>query len=302
MEEGALQMSEYSCCIPELIEEVQKMQQDAADQKQIEFLADASDVRDREVLCDRMRLGQILLNLTENAVRFTNPGGCVSVRASQLIGSRREGYGVYEFSIKDNGIGMNCEFQSHLFEPFVRERTSTASGLSGMGLGLAVTKKIVDTMGGTIQVFSEEGHGTAVVVRLELALTPASETEQSSRPKRVLVVEDNELNREIAAEILRERGFSVQTAENGAEAVCMISQSVPGDIDVILMDVQMPVMDGYEAARAIRALENRELADIRIVAMTADDFEDAIRKSAAAGMDGYVAKPFDVDCLLEAIG
>jgi CheY-like chemotaxis protein len=278
------------------------MQQDAADRKQIEFLTDASDIREKKVICDRKRLSQVLLNLTENAIKFTNPGGCISVRASELLGCRRDGYGIYEFSVKDNGIGMNSELQSHLFEPFTRERTSTASGSSGVGLGLAITKKIVDSMNGTIQIFSEEGQGTAVVVRLELPLAPDQSEDPSSGTKSVLIVEDNELNREIAVEMLEEHGFSVQTAENGAEAVSLISQSAPGDIDVILMDVQMPVMDGYEAAQAIRALENQELADIRIIAMTADDFEDAMRKSAAAGMNGYVSKPFDVDRLLAAIG
>jgi CheY-like chemotaxis protein len=197
---------------------------------------------------------------------------------------------------------MNREFQSHLFEPFNRERTSTEGGGAGMGLGLAITKRIVDAMQGTIQVFSEEGQGTAVVVRLELAVESDRDNEKPSGSKSVLVVEDNELNREIAAEMLQEHGFSVQTAENGAAAVDLISQSEPGDIDVILMDVQMPVMDGYEAARAIRSMENRDLADIRIIAMTADDFGDAVRKSAAAGMNGYVAKPVDVDRLLAAIG
>jgi CheY-like chemotaxis protein len=224
---------------------------------------------------------------------------------------------MYTFHVVDDGIGIGEEFQEHIFERFTRERTSTVSGLQGTGLGLSITKDIVDMMGGTIKIASEVGKGTDVEVKLALALQPENGTEKTvdgndnglaeqitekrCARKHILLAEDNPLNREIAVDILEEQGFQVKTAVNGATAVDIIEKSKKGDFDAILMDIQMPVMDGYEATRAIRQLEDSDLADIPIVALSANAFSEDMKKARDAGMNGYVTKPIDINHLVETL-
>jgi CheY-like chemotaxis protein len=250
-------------------------------------------------------------------VKFTGEQGSISVRVVQTPEILVEGYAVYEFHVIDNGIGMSEEFQKHLFEPFSRARTSTVSGLQGTGLGLSITKNIVDLMGGTIAVTSRENEGTEITVKLNLKLQPdsqkadeqaaaceeinAKEEKVNFAGKRILLAEDNELNREIAVDILKEYGFEIKSVENGQEAVSEIAGSEVGCYDAVLMDIQMPVMDGYEATRAIRSLSNRQLAQIPVIAMTANAFAEDKRLSKAAGMDGYVAKPVDIGRLIDTL-
>lgn len=413
--------------------------------KQLELFIDVLDVWDECIICDKLRLNQVLLNLTSNALKYTNPGGIVSIRVIEK-GYTESGRGIYEFHVKDTGIGMSPEFVQTIFEPFTREKTSTVSGIQGTGLGMAITKNIVNMMGGTITVTSEPGvgsefivsfefeiqegdkepkvigsleglrglivdddmntcqsaaamlrqigmrsewctHGKEAVARTEEAIKihdhfqvyiidwlmpdmngieiarrvrkiagndvpiillsaydwtdmeeearEAGITDFISKPmflsdlfeklsracgegtqepvpqtaekkvtgvgKRLLLVEDIELNREIAVEILGQEGFEVDSAENGSVAVDKIEKSQPGYYDAVLMDVQMPIMNGYEAAKAIRALQNPALAAIPIIAMTANAFEEDKKAALEAGMNSHVSKPIDVGALLEAL-
>ena len=413
--------------------------------KQLELYMDAMDVTDEDVYCDKTRLNQILLNLLSNAIKFTPAGGTVSVRVRQLVGKVR-GCGQYEFRIKDNGIGMSQEFAQKIFEPFERERTSTVSRIQGTGLGMAITKNIVDMMGGTIEVQTAQGKGTeftvcvpmraqteqrpvekiteleglkALVVDddfntcdsvtkmlvkvgmraewtlsgkeavlrarqsiemsdayhayiidwrlpdmngievtrqirslhddtpiiiltaydwsdIEVEAKAAGVTAFCAKPmfmfdlretlmsalgqkpadavqgllpeknadfkgKHILLVEDNELNREIAQEILREYGFLVDSAENGAVAVEKVSTAAPGSYDLVLMDVQMPIMDGYTATRKIRALDDPARAKLPILAMTANAFDEDRRNALESGMNGFLSKPIVIDDLVQEL-
>ena len=212
--------------------------------------------------------------------------------------------------IQDSGIGMSREFVDRMFNAFERERTSTDSGLEGTGLGLSITRSIVDLMGGTIEVLTSPGSGTEIIIRLKFRLateeeysameTPALEETDAGEDfsgKRVLLVEDNMINMEIANMILEQMGFQVEQAENGKIAVEMVSASAPGYYDAVLMDIQMPVMDGYEATRAIRALEDPSLSSIPILAMTANAFQEDVQAAKEAGMQAHIAKPVDVGIL-----
>ena len=440
IESGKVKIEEKETSLPEIMHDLKTIVQADISAKQLEFYIDTADVVNEHVLCDKLRLNQILLNLLSNAMKFTMPGGIVSVRIIQK-GTASDGRVSYEFQIKDTGIGMSDEFQRHIFEPFERERTSTVSGIQGTGLGMAITKNIVDMMGGTISVVSQEGKGTTFTVSLQLRtcrgpvrqevipelkglralvadddfnscssvtkmlstigmrpdwttsgkeavlrvklaeeqndeyavfivdwLIPdmngievvrrirgiiveekpiiiltaydwsdieeeareagvtafcskpiflselreilespftaqsaekrVSEEEPSFAGKKIFLVEDNELNQEIAVEILQEAGFVMDVADDGAAAVEKLKAAEPGQYDVVLMDIQMPIMNGYEATKQIRALDSPWLADLPIIAMTANAFEEDKKAALDAGMNGHIAKPIDVPGLL----
>lgn len=443
IESGKVKIEEKEASLPEIMHDLKTIVQADIASKQLEFYIDTVDVVNENVLCDKLRLNQILLNLLSNAMKFTKPGGMVSVRILQK-GNAPEGWASYEFQVKDTGIGMSREFQEQVFEPFERERTSTVSGIQGTGLGMAITKNIVDMMGGTISVASEEGKGTTFTVALQLRtcsgtvrqevipelqglralvvdddfntcssvtqmlsvigmrpdwttsgkeavlrvklaedqndeyaayiidwLMPdmngievvrrirgiigegrpiiiltaydwsdieeearkagvtafcskpiflselrellespfmVSNTEDtifednvSFKGKKILLVEDNELNQEIAVEILQETGFIMDVAEDGIIAVDKIKAAKPGQYDLILMDIQMPIMNGYEATRQIRALDDPVLASIPIIAMTANAFDEDRKTAFDAGMNGHVAKPINIPKLMELL-
>ena len=442
IESGKVKIEEKEASLPEIMHDLKTIVQADVASKQLEFYIDTADVVNEHVMCDKLRLNQVLLNLLSNAMKFTKPGGLVGVRIIQK-GNAPEGWASYEFEIKDSGIGMSKEFLEHVFEPFERERTSTVSGIQGTGLGMAITKNIVDMMNGTISVESEEGKGSTftvalqfricagsvrqevipelnelralvadddfntcssvtkmlsvigmrpdwttsgkeAVLRVQLAIeqgdeyaayiidwlmpdmngvevvrrirgvigedTPIiiltaydwSDIEQEAREagvtafcskpiflselreileapfvlkskeetekepvsfegKKILLVEDNELNQEIAVEILGESGFSVEVADDGAIAVEKMCKAVHGQYDLILMDIQMPKMDGYEATRQIRAMEDPEIANIPIIAMTANAFEEDKKEALKAGMNGHIAKPIDIPVLMEVL-
>lgn len=443
IESGKVKIEEKETSLPEIMHDLKTIVQADVTAKQLEFYIDTADVVNEHVLCDKLRLNQVLLNLLSNAMKFTKPGGLVGVRIVQKANAP-EGWASYDFQIKDTGIGMSREFLEHVFEPFERERTSTVSGIQGTGLGMAITKNIVDMMDGTIAVTSEEGKGTTftvslkfktcagpvrqeaipelhglralvadddfntcssvtkmltvigmrpdwttsgkeAVLRVQLAaeqgdeyavyiidwLMPDmngvevvrrirgiigmekpiiiltaydwSDIEQEAREagvtafcskpiflselreilespftiqntenaeaeetvsfegKKILLVEDNELNQEIAVEILQETGFTLDVADDGAVAVEMMKNAKAGQYDLILMDIQMPIMNGYEATREIRALEDPEVANIPIIAMTANAFDEDKKLAFDAGMNGHIAKPIDVSVLLEVL-
>ena len=445
IESGKIHLEEVEVNLSDVLHDLKTIVSGQIYAKQLELYMDAMDVTDEDVYCDKTRLNQILLNLLSNAIKFTPAGGTVSVRVRQLAGKVR-GCGQYEFRIKDNGIGMSQEFAQKIFEPFERERTSTVSRIQGTGLGMAITKNIVDMMGGTIEVQTAQGKGTeftvcvpmraqteqrpvekiteleglkALVVDddfntcdsvtkmlvkvgmraewtlsgkeavlrarqsiemsdvyhayiidwrlpdmngievtrqirslhddtpiiiltaydwsdIEVEAKAAGVTAFCSKPmfmsdlretlmsalgqkpadavqrllpeknadfkgKHILLVEDNELNREIAQEILREYGFLVDSAENGAVAVEKVSTAAPGSYDLVLMDVQMPIMDGYTATRKIRALDDPARAKIPILAMTANAFDEDRRNALESGMNGFLSKPIVIDDLVQEL-
>ena len=445
IESGKIHLEEVEVNLSDVLHDLKTIVSGQIYAKQLELYMDATDVTDEDVYCDKTRLNQILLNLLSNAIKFTPAGGTVSVRVRQLAG-KVHGCGQYEFRIKDNGIGMSPEFAKKIFEPFERERTSTVSRIQGTGLGMAITKNIVDMMGGTIEVQTAQGKGSEFIICLPLRtqdehrpvekiteleglkalvvdddfntcdsvtkmlvkvgmraewtlsgkeavlrarqsiemsdvyhayiidwrlpdmngievtrqirslhddtpiiiltaydwsdieveakaagvtafcskpmfmsdlretlmsalgqrLTDASqellpEEDADFKDRHILLVEDNELNREIAQEILREYGFRVDTAENGAVAVEKVRTAAPGSYDLVLMDVQMPVMDGYTATRQIRALEDPALAGIPILAMTANAFDEDRRNAMESGMNGFLSKPIVIGDLVQEL-
>ena len=445
IESGKIHLEETEVSLSEVLHDLKTIISGQIHAKQLELYMDAMDVTNEDVYCDKTRLNQVLLNLLSNAVKFTPAGGTVSVRLKQFQGKTRDS-GLYEIRVKDNGIGMSPEFVQKIFSPFERERTSTVSRTQGTGLGMAITKNIVDMMGGTIEVQTEQGKGTEFIVRLALriqsehrrtekiaeleglkalvvdddfntcdsvtkmlvkvgmrsewtlsgkeavlrahqsmelgdafhayiidwrlpdmngievtrqirslgddtpiiiltaydwadietearaagvtafcakplfmsdiretlmsaigqqqtdaddAILPAASSD--FRGRCILLVEDNALNSEIAVEILNEYGFLVDTAEDGAEAVEKVKNSTSAGYDLVLMDVQMPVMNGYEATRQIRALEDPKLAGITILAMTANAFEEDRKKALECGMDGFLSKPIVIKDLIDAL-
>ena len=283
-------------------------------QKEMDFQVHTGQVKNPYVWCDRKNLNRVLLNILSNAYKFTPEHGTVTASLWE-VGLGENGYGAYEIRVQDSGIGMSREFSERMFNPFERERTSTASGVQGTGLGLAITKRIVDLMGGTIEVLTSPGAGTEIIICLKFKLAEPSEVAEDERAnesalgrpevdftkKRLLLVEDNAINMEIANMILTQAGFMTDMAENGQIAVDKVAASEPGFYDAILMDIQMPVMNGYEATRAIRALDNPKLASIPILAMTANAFKEDENAAREAGMQDHIAKPIDVARLMQAL-
>lgn len=311
IESGRIHLEESETNLSEVLHDLKTIISGQIHAKQLELYMDAIDVTDEDVYCDRTRLNQVLLNLLSNAIKFTPAGGTVSVRLRQLPGTRAETAN-YEIRVKDTGIGMSPEFAARIFEPFERERTSTVSKIQGTGLGMAITKNIVEMMGGTIEVKTEKEKGTEFILVLPMRIGAAQAQQpekdelllaasEDFRGKHILLVEDNELNREIAVEILSEYGFVVDTAENGAIGVEKIATAAPSTYDLVLMDVQMPVMNGYEATRQIRSLADPIRANILILAMTANAFDEDRRNALAAGMNGFLSKPIIIEELVHTL-
>ena len=311
IENGKATLSEECCNLEECIERARDVLQIEIDQKRLTLQTDTSTVKNKWVYCDSLRFNQVLFNLLSNAVKFTRPGGHILVALHQKPCAIQE-YAAYEMRVKDDGIGMSPEFLPHVFEPFERERTSTISQTQGAGLGMSIAKNLVGLMGGTIQVTSEPGKGTEFVVQFTFKLreqTQQPEQQPSTEAafpndfsgKRLLLVEDNELNMEIAQELLDEAGFAVETAANGQIAVEMVQNAAAGYYDAILMDIQMPVMDGYQASREIRCLENKNLAEIPIVALTANAFDEDKKEALVNGMNAHIAKPLDAAVLYQTL-
>ncbi len=330
IESGRITISENPCDLRELAEKIRNIMQPQMTARNLTFTIDTEPVIDYVVYCDETRITQVLLNLLSNSVKFTEPGGRISlvIRQKPFVSGRR--YCGYVFKVCDSGIGISREFISHVFEPFERETGRVGNNSGGSGLGMSIAKGIVDMMGGSISVESEENVGTQFSVELEfrpVSKDNAKEKEEDKRGendfitvdedmavfqestgagrrmgedvgwiegRRLLLVEDNLLNREIAEDMLVEDGFKVETAENGRKALQMIVNSDPWYYSAVLMDIQMPVMDGYEATERIRELPDRSRSQIPIIAMTANAFKEDRCRAAESGMDAYITKPVDV--------
>ena len=307
IESGKVTLEAKPVHLPELVHVLRDIIQAVVSEKDLSLTLDTVGVENEDVIADPLRLEQILINVLANAVKFTPDGGQISLWIVQKD-TAPAGYADFEFHIKDNGIGMSEEFQKHIFEQFARERTSTVSKIQGTGLGMAITKSLVDMMGGRITVKSEQGKGSEFTISLRFPIgeakteqTPPAAKASAFTGKKLLVVEDNELNLEIASTLLKEAGFEVDTAENGKIAVEKVEAASADRYDLILMDIQMPEMDGYEATRRIRALPDTKKAALPIVAMTANAFEDDRKNALRAGMNGHIAKPLDIQKLFQVL-
>ena len=316
IESGKVVLEEQETDLVTTLQELQSIMEGQAKERKLKLHVDYSNLRDRHVFCDKTRLNQVMFNLLANAVKFTSEGGSIWLTMSQLEPTYEvEDRAIYEIRVKDTGIGIDKAFIKHIFEPFERERTSTVSKIQGTGLGMAITKNIVDMMGGTIEVESQKGVGTEFIIRLELRLQAEARvanedgTKQHGHAegvaefagKRLLLAEDNELNREIACMLLSKYGFVIDTAENGQEAVDLVAASAPDYYDLVLMDIQMPVMDGHEATRRIRNLKDKELAKVPVVAMTANAFDEDRKAAKECGMNGFISKPINMQEVVQAL-
>ena len=320
IENGSVRIEYTVVHLPDILHDLNTIIQESVHSKQQEFYIDTQDILHEDIITDKLRLTQVLLNISSNAVKFTPVGGTVNIRVSEKS-CRRDGYTTVVFSVKDDGIGMSPEFREQVFDSFTREHTVTENGIGGTGLGMAITKNIVDMLGGTIHVESEVGRGTEFTVMLECEISEMTvkeepdpeqretlknekqkiraEIQRRYEGKKVLLVEDNELNREIATAIMEEIGLDVDCVEDGTDAVNIMSSAEGRKYDLIFMDIQMPKIDGYTATREIRTLNDPKCANIPIIAMTANAFEEDRKKAIKAGMNAHIAKPISVDIILE---
>lgn len=307
-EANDIRILESECNLCDILHDVRTLLLPQAVEKKIDITVDSANLEHCDVFSDLDKLRKILLHLANNAVTYTEEGGKIFLSITELKKLPND-YAVYQFVVKDNGIGISEEFLTHIFEPFEREKNTTFSGVHGIGLGLTITKNIIEAMGGKIAVSSvpEKGSTFTVTLRLRIQSQPLSffiDTEDIISHllnQRILLVDDNDINLQIETEILRGLGFLIETATNGSIAVDKVKNSSPGDYALVLMDIQMPVLDGRKAAAAIRRLPNPALANIPIIALSADAFENDIRMSIECGMDAHLTKPIDIPLLLETI-
>ena len=309
LEGGPVELRSETTDLTEQIELVLDMFRIPAAEKQLTIEKELS-LPASPVLVDQGRFRRILSNLVSNAVKFTPPGGRVTVSARQAHVSA-SGFARYVFQVSDNGVGIGESFLPHVFDSFEREESSTVSGNTGTGLGLSIVKTLLNLMGGTVTVQSKKGEGSVFTVELPLRLSepaveeraasPAAPADHTGNRARILIVEDIELNRTLAEELLELSGFLTESVEDGCDAVEAFRTHPAGYYDLILMDIQMPVMNGYEATRAIRALKREDAQKIPIIALSANSREEDRRRSMDSGMNNHVAKPFDIDYLTEII-
>lgn len=311
MESGRVNLIESECNLGELFAEIKKSVLPIMKKKSIRFRIDSTGVEHFAVIADFIRIKEVLMQLLDNAAKYMNPDGTITLTIAETEIDMK-GYKKYRFIVEDNGIGISEKFKEQLFDPFKRENNTTHSGVLGIGLGLTVVKNFVEMMEGDIAVESELGKGSKFTVSLLLKLQEASEKtriqasdiprkHKSSKSRRLLVVEDNEINCEIVEELLKDKGYLVETAANGRIALEMVENAKDDYFAAILMDIQMPEMDGYEATRAIRGLENPALAQIPIIALSANAFAEDYQKSIDAGMVAHFPKPINIDALHDLI-
>lgn len=305
-ESNDLQLDEREWNLNDIMQEIAAALSPLARDKNIILTLDTPALPHPAVHCDGDRIRQLLSNLVHNAITYTGPGGTVSLAVAELEPTKNQDID-YRFTVRDSGIGIGPDFLAHIYEPFEREKNTTFSGIHGTGLGLTITKSIVDKLGGHIDVDSTPGKGTTFTVTLPLRAEGQNSAAASNLfaqliHQKILLVEDNEINLEIETELLHDLGFQIESAENGLVALERIKNAHPGEYGLILMDIQMPVMNGWEAAKAIRALEDPALSDIPIIALSANAFESDIRISRESGINAHLTKPVDIPLLLESIG
>ena len=311
IESGKMKVDENYEVVGEIIDEIISTFSSKAEEKGI-HLNTSMQVTHRNVLCDGTKIREIYVNLVSNAIKYTPRGGNVTINVEELP-CEKEGYIKVKAEIKDTGIGMSEEFLPTLFEPFSREHNTTIGKVGGTGLGMSVVKRMIDLMGGSIEVKSELGKGTVFTFTLmhkiadekyycqKIETADAPDMKENLRGKRVLLAEDNDLNAEIAIAVLEETGLVIERVEDGIQCVNRIEQMPSGTYDLILMDIQMPNMDGYKATQCIRHLDDKKKAEIPIIAMTANAFAEDVQAALNAGMNEHVAKPIDVEKLEEVI-
>ena len=307
IESGKIDLSLNPCLCQDMMNEVVVSVNESAKEKGLSFEASGNACH-TTILCDKVKVQKILLNILSNAVKYTPGGGKVTLSVHEEIKGDGD-LSDFTFVIRDNGIGISKEFLPYVFNSFSRERNATLSGVSGTGLGMTITKRLVDAMGGKIEIESEQGRGTTVTVfltfkRFENKVIEKKEEklpEISLEGKRVLLAEDNEINSEIASEMLREVGISTEVVTNGEECVNALLSHSAGYYDLVLMDVQMPVMDGYEATRTIRRFQDKDKRMIPVIAMTANVFEEDKEKAYQSGMNGHLSKPIDMAFLISTL-
>lgn len=324
IESGKINITHSECDLFELCKEIENILTIQTRSRKQKFRIDTGKMKNSYVMCDKLHLSQVLINILGNSVKYTQNGGEISLSISEnSFAVTPEGPSSdYEFIIKDNGIGMNSDFLKHVFEPYTRQ-SSVETKIAGTGLGLSICKQLVEHMQGTIAIKSAEDVGTEITVHLRLYHISKEQYEKTQyislnntsskiesqikdsshnyEGKILLLVDDNDFNREISTEILHRAGFKVEEARNGQEAVDKISSSAPGYYSAVLMDIQMPVLNGYEATALIRNLDDRELATIPIIAVSANAFDEDIQKAKAEGMDAYVVKPINITKLFDVL-
>lgn len=310
IESGKITLNPESVNIREMVEAMNTVFESSLTKKSLEYQCSLNVVHD-QILCDKTKMEEIILNVVSNSIKYTNPHGKITVSIDELD-SEDEKNANYKVVVEDNGIGMSQDYLPHIFEEFSREHTSTETRVAGTGLGLPIVKSLVDRMGGTIEVESEEGKGTRFIMKFSFPVSlenQVREKEKQNIPditeklegKRILLAEDNELNAEIAETVLVEAGIEVKRVEDGLQCIEELKKMPEKYYDVILMDVQMPNMDGYTATEKIRHLDDSR-AEIPIIAMTANAYDEDRRKAQEAGMDGFLAKPLDVDEMMRLLG
>ena len=314
IESGTVKLDEKPVHLPDILNDLRTMIQGLVNSKNLNLYIDTQDVVNEDVISDKLRLNQVLLNIVSNAIKFTQPGGDIIIRLLEKPCSMKN-YTCYELSVKDTGIGISKEFIGHVFDTFAREQSATVSGIHGTGLGLSIAKNIVEMMGGEIKAESEAGKGSIFTVTLNLRIANApvknepipalleaiikenKEKVYDHSGKRILLVEDNELNREIATALLEETGMTVDSVSDGDIAITAVNEAPAGKYDLVLMDIQMPKMDGYTATREIRTLTDSHKANIPIVAMTANAFEEDKQRAFKCGMNGHIIKPISIEAI-----
>lgn len=308
IESGKIHIQERECNLIQIIKNLADMMMPQIQAKRLNLHIDIQQLVTADVYADTLHLNQIFINILGNAIKFTEPDGNIYINVNS-IPDAPDGYVCYEFIFRDTGIGMEKEFLNRLFEPFERERTLNENSLEGTGLGLSIVKRIVEVMKGTISVQSRKGKGTefSIILKFRINYNRESNKEEEKRPlrsvndRRILLVDDNEMNREIANIILSNIGYRVEEASDGSVAIDMLKKSKDNYFDAILMDIHMPVMDGYEATRKIRTMRRKGIRDIPIIAMTSNAFEEDKRKAIECGMNAHIAKPLQTDKLFSVL-